>query len=236
MRIQLFNDDDDAGRNQSDGNGTNGENGDTHGGELHGSDDGDDSRSDEDDAGDQDGKDDDGEETDDDSYDEDSDGWEYDEEEDDEESEEEDDELDPSSGSEDDIDDEPLMKHAREGYASDSFCLFRHEYEKSRAIHLDVLDERRLEFKYKATKSGQLHQPHSHRVHTKALEGIIDCCCNHFAVTGMLCSHALAVMDCLHIEEIPDRYLPKWRLKSWNQSSMEEQFSRKGTQLGPSSR
>lgn len=141
-----------------------------------------------------------------------------------------------TSGSDEDMDDDPLLSHAREVYASDSFSLFQHKYEKSRTLSPDVTSEEKgLVFKYKVGKTGHHHdQSHSHKVTAYAIDGIVDCCCNRFAVTGILCSHALVVLQCLRIEKIPDCYLLKWRMKSRDQSSIEEHSFRKRRQSCPS--
>ncbi|CAI9097586.1 OLC1v1034052C1 [Oldenlandia corymbosa var. corymbosa] len=233
---------DDAGRNHPDANG---ENGGTFGGEWHDTDGGDDNGTHEDGASDQDGEDDDesyeddtsdedgeednGENDGDDSYGEDED---YDDKEVDEESEDDDEENGTVSDAEDEMDDDPLLSHAREVFAPDSFSWFSHEYEKSRPIYPEAYGETGLEFKYTIEKMG-CYQNHSHKVHSEPFYGVVTCCCNHFAVTGMLCSHALVVLECFHIKQIPDKYIPKWRLKSWHQSSTEEQFSKR-RQLRPS--
>ncbi|KAL6535238.1 hypothetical protein OROMI_026612 [Orobanche minor] len=219
--------DDDSGQAQQYG-GANGENGDTSGGEWHNSDDnGDDYESDEQyDASDQEGNDDHGRgEEDDDDYDENGDEEDVDEKFTDE------DEDDATSGS-DTTGEDPLLSHAMEVYNPDSFYLFKHEYEKSRVLSLDVTDESGLDFKYKVKKM-EFHG-HSCKVTASFIDGIVECCCNHFAVTGMLCSHALAVLNCLHIEKIPDRYLLKWRMKNTNPGLMEMTSFRGRRQIHPS--
>ncbi|KAL6571447.1 hypothetical protein OROHE_003090 [Orobanche hederae] len=139
--------------------------------------------------------------------------------------------TDATSGS-DTTGEDPLLSHAMEVYNPDSFYLFKHEYEKSRVLSLDVTDESGLDFKYKVKKMES--HGHSCKVTASFIDGIVECCCNHFAVTGMLCSHALAVLNCLHIEKIPDRYLLKWRMKNTNPGLMEMTSFRGRRQIHPS--
>lgn len=144
---------------------------------------------------------------------------------------------DNASSSEDDMDDEPLLIHAQQFYASDSFYIFEHEYKKSRALSLDVTREdgstKGLAFSYKVQRMGHFNS-HEHKVTASAIDGIVNCCCNYFAITGILCSHALAVLQCLQIEKIPDCYLLKWRMKSRNDSSMDHLFFQKRRKSRPS--
>ncbi|KAL3532178.1 hypothetical protein ACH5RR_005699 [Cinchona calisaya] len=120
------------------------------------------------------------------------------------------------------MDDEPLLSYAQEFYALDSFSIFKHEYKKSRPLSLNVTCEDHssggLLFKYEVERSGHFCS-HSYKVTALAICGdnvIVNCCCNYFANTGILCSHALQVLQCLRLEKIPDCYLLKWRMKSWN--------------------
>ncbi|CAK9152964.1 unnamed protein product [Ilex paraguariensis] len=144
-----------------------------------------------------------------------------DDEEDGEEHEEEDDEKeqsvaassDDTTDSEEDMDDHlySLLRHAREVYSPNNFHMFEHEHKKSRTLGVDVVwedsDARGLIFEYKLEKFG--HHFRHHTVTALPCDGIINCSCNYFEISGILCSHSQTVLRCLRIEKIPEHYLPK---------------------------
>ncbi|KAG5538828.1 hypothetical protein RHGRI_019397 [Rhododendron griersonianum] len=110
--------------------------------------------------------------------------------------------------------DAPLLRHTRDIYTSNVFSVFHEEYKKSellcvRFIH-ETFSDMGLHFVCEVRKP---RHSRSHRVHAEANRGTVYCSCNGFGNTGILCCHALAVLDCLFIERIPPRYILKEFMK-----------------------
>ncbi|KAG9148248.1 hypothetical protein Leryth_012208 [Lithospermum erythrorhizon] len=108
-------------------------------------------------------------------------------------------------------DDEPLLNHARQVYSEKSFCIFKHEYKKSLALSVDDTRDNDDVFEYEV-KLGHFNT--HRRVLAFFYEQVVTCSCNYFSVTGILCCHALYILQCMRIDQIPEHYLLKWRMKS----------------------
>ncbi|XP_058225043.1 uncharacterized protein LOC131334166 [Rhododendron vialii] len=104
--------------------------------------------------------------------------------------------------------DAPLLRFTRDIYTSNVFSMFREEYKKSEHLFVmfihQTFDDMGLCFVCEVRKP---RHSRSHIVLAEANKGLVKCSCKGFENTGILCCHALAVLDCLFIERVPPRYL-----------------------------
>lgn len=62
------------------------------------------------------------------------------------------------------------------------------------------------------------------KVYAETNDGTVNCSCRKFEHSGILCSHALAVLDCLCIVRIPPKYIVPKFLKDANISGTHEKI------------
>lgn len=105
-----------------------------------------------------------------------------------------------------------LLKHARDVYTPIIFELFQQEYENC----LNVIVKQHIEsvsiFEYKVSIYGQLRE---YTVTYNLSEDSVVCKCMKFQFVGILCSHALKVLDYRNIKVVPPRYI----LKRWTKDA-----------------
>ncbi|XP_074349720.1 uncharacterized protein LOC141689343 [Apium graveolens] len=104
----------------------------------------------------------------------------------------------------------PRLKNAKDVYTSEvTFLLFEHERKKTRTLDIDVkrdmnLSDRGLEITYEVRRSWQFERCYT--VTALPMDGIVECSCKYFELSGVLCSHLQVALKCLRIDKIPDCY------------------------------
>ncbi|KAL6994418.1 hypothetical protein U1Q18_052567 [Sarracenia purpurea var. burkii] len=105
-----------------------------------------------------------------------------------------------------------LLKHARDVYTPKIFQLFQQEYENCLNVIVNQRTKSRSLFEYKVSVYGQVRE---HTVVFNSTEDSIVCNCMMFQSVGILCSHALKVLDYRNIKVVPTRYI----LKRWTRDA-----------------
>ncbi|KAA8548181.1 hypothetical protein F0562_004558 [Nyssa sinensis] len=105
-----------------------------------------------------------------------------------------------------------LLKHARDVYTPKIFELFQQEYETCLNVVVNQCTESGSLFEYKVCIYGQLQE---YTVIFNSSEDSAICNCMKFQFTGVLCSHALKVLDYRNIKVIPNQYI----LKRWTKDA-----------------
>lgn len=105
-----------------------------------------------------------------------------------------------------------LLKHARGVYAPKIFELFQQEYETSLNIVVNQCTENGSLFKYKVSIYGQLRE---YAVTYNLFDETVICSCMKYEFMGVLCSHALKVLDYRNIKVLPSHYI----LKRWTRNA-----------------
>ncbi|KAI9176998.1 hypothetical protein LWI28_009712 [Acer negundo] len=105
-----------------------------------------------------------------------------------------------------------LLKHVRDVYTPKIFELFQQEYETCLNIVVNQCTENGSLFEYKVSIYGQ-HQVFI--VTYNSLDETVACNCMKFEFMGVLCSHALKVLDYRNIKVLPSHYI----LKRWTRDA-----------------
>lgn len=118
----------------------------------------------------------------------------------------------------------PLLRHARDVYLPNIYPMFREEHRKSEYLDVytknDTYDVRRgLVFDFEVLEPGY-HK--WYKVHAEPDDGSVYCSCKRFEKKGILCRHALSVMDRLFIEKVPAKYILGKFMKNQGVSMAEE--------------
>ncbi|KAI4348248.1 hypothetical protein L6164_008994 [Bauhinia variegata] len=105
-----------------------------------------------------------------------------------------------------------LLKHARDPYTPKIFELFQQEYET--CLNLVVKDSREIGslYEYKVSLYEQVRE---YRVTFDPSDETVTCSCMKFEYMGVLCSHALKVLDYRNVRILPARYI----LKRWTKDA-----------------
>ncbi|XP_057950573.1 protein FAR1-RELATED SEQUENCE 5-like isoform X3 [Malania oleifera] len=101
-----------------------------------------------------------------------------------------------------------LLKHASDFYTPKAFEVFQKEYERCLNVVVNKCNENSLSFEYKANKFGKSREQ---VVIFNSSDNTVSCNCMKFESVGVLCSHALKVLDHRNIKVIPSQYI----LKRW---------------------
>ena len=105
-----------------------------------------------------------------------------------------------------------MLRHAAKLYTPEIFKMFQDEYVKIvdctiyKASKSDSITEYRVKYRNK---------PQEHLVKYEASTMTIQCSCMKFSFLGILCSHALKVLDKKNVKRIPAHYV----LKRWTQDA-----------------
>ncbi|XP_028122240.1 protein FAR1-RELATED SEQUENCE 5-like isoform X1 [Camellia sinensis] len=110
-----------------------------------------------------------------------------------------------------------LLKHASDLYTPKAFEVFQREYEKCLNIVVNLFSENGSLFEYKANTYGQ---PREYTVTFNSSDGTVTCGCMKFEYVGILCCHALKVLDHRNIKVVPTCYI----LKRWTRDARVESF------------
>ncbi|KAG4128633.1 hypothetical protein ERO13_D09G032200v2 [Gossypium hirsutum] len=105
-----------------------------------------------------------------------------------------------------------LLKHARDAYTPRIFELFQQEYETCLNIVVNQCIENGSLLEYKVSIYGQ---PREYTVSYNLSNNTVCCSCMKFEFIGMLCSHALKVLDYSNIRLLPSQYI----LKRWTREA-----------------
>ncbi|XP_062105553.1 protein FAR1-RELATED SEQUENCE 5-like [Humulus lupulus] len=105
-----------------------------------------------------------------------------------------------------------FLKHARDFYTPPVFELFQHEYETCLNIIVNQCTHSGALFQYKVSLYGQQRE---YTVTFNSADETIACNCMKFEFVGVLCSHALKVLDYRNIKLLPTKYL----LKRWTKDA-----------------
>ncbi|XP_059641387.1 protein FAR1-RELATED SEQUENCE 7-like [Cornus florida] len=105
-----------------------------------------------------------------------------------------------------------LLKQARNIYTPKNFELFQQEYENSLNAVVNQCTDRGSLFEYKVSIYGQQRE---YVVIFNSSEDSVVCNCKKFQFIGVLCSHALKVLDYRNIKVIPTQYI----LKRWTKDA-----------------
>ncbi|XP_022739363.1 protein FAR1-RELATED SEQUENCE 7-like isoform X2 [Durio zibethinus] len=105
-----------------------------------------------------------------------------------------------------------LLKHARDAYTPRIFELFQQEYETCLNIVVNQCVESEKLFEYKVSIYGQ---PREYSVSYNLSDNTVFCSCKKFEFMGVLCSHALKVLDYRNIRLLPSHYI----LKRWTRDA-----------------
>ncbi|KDP46354.1 hypothetical protein JCGZ_10194 [Jatropha curcas] len=105
-----------------------------------------------------------------------------------------------------------LLKQARDIYTPKIFELFQQEYETSLNILINHWTESGSMFEYKASIYGQEQE---YTVGFNSSKEMVACNCMKFEFMGVLCSHALKVLDFRNIKLLPSQYI----LKRWTRDA-----------------
>ncbi|CAL1403116.1 unnamed protein product [Linum trigynum] len=99
-----------------------------------------------------------------------------------------------------------MLRHASEVYTPKFFKLFEEEYMKVWDCTIDKISktEGRVEYKVKYDGRGA-----GHRVWFESSSQAVECSCMKFEFVGILCAHALKVIDKKNIKHIPQQYISK---------------------------
>ncbi|KAI8527747.1 hypothetical protein RHMOL_Rhmol12G0098600 [Rhododendron molle] len=107
----------------------------------------------------------------------------------------------------------PMLTQAGEVYTSKVFEKFQTEYEVYQAAYIeDRINEGLPTSEYTVAILGQ---PKTYKVLGNRSEQTVSCSCCKFEAVGILCSHALKVLDVMDIKLIPERYI----LKRWTRDA-----------------
>ncbi|XP_016501813.2 protein FAR1-RELATED SEQUENCE 5-like [Nicotiana tabacum] len=102
----------------------------------------------------------------------------------------------------------PILFHVREVYTPNIFSKFQDEYMKSLIIIVNGCEENNFPIIYKVSKYGHTRE---HIVKVTEADHI-SCTCMKFESMGILCCHAIRILDVIRgVDKIPDEYI----LKRW---------------------
>ena len=105
-----------------------------------------------------------------------------------------------------------MLKQARDIYTPKIFELFQLEYETCLNIVVNQCTESESLFEYKVSIYGQ---PREYTVTFNSTDETVACNCMKFEFMGVLCSHALKVLDYRNIKLLPTKYI----LKRWTKDA-----------------
>ncbi|PIN07024.1 hypothetical protein CDL12_20417 [Handroanthus impetiginosus] len=105
-----------------------------------------------------------------------------------------------------------LLKQAREVYTPIIFKMFHQEYEDCLNIVINQCIDTASLVEYKVSTYGQVRQ---YTVLYSSEDDSVTCSCMKFQSVGILCSHAVKVLDYRNIKIVPSQYI----LKRWTREA-----------------
>ncbi|XP_057473394.1 protein FAR1-RELATED SEQUENCE 5-like isoform X2 [Actinidia eriantha] len=118
-----------------------------------------------------------------------------------------------------------LLKHASDLYTPKAFEVFQREYEKCLNVVVNLCSGNGSSFEYKANTFGK---PSEYTVTYNSADDTVTCSCMKFEYVGVLCCHALKVLDHRNIKVLPACYILKRWTRDARVESLRESF---GTSL-----
>ncbi|XP_062227480.1 protein FAR1-RELATED SEQUENCE 5-like [Phragmites australis] len=109
----------------------------------------------------------------------------------------------------------PMLLQASKLYTPVIFEAFQGEYERSMAACTKALDGNNEYLVAIASLEGDLTFEEEYKVIGDPLEQTVVCSCRQFNRIGILCAHALKVLDLINIKSLPTQYI----LKRWTREA-----------------
>ena len=109
----------------------------------------------------------------------------------------------------------PMLIQAAHIYTPKLFLKFQEQYEEFQGAFVKERVERNATHEYIVSIYGK---PKDHRVIWNPFEKIVSCSCRKFERIGILCSHALKILDVMDIKVLPEKYI----LKRWTKDAKNE--------------
>ncbi|CAN1131790.1 Protein FAR1-RELATED SEQUENCE 5 [Linum perenne] len=103
-----------------------------------------------------------------------------------------------------------MLRDAPMIYTPQVFQMFQEEYIKALDCSIDKTNKTADHTEYKVKYSSKVTE---HRVRFESSLQIVECSCMKFAFVGILCAHALKVLDKKNIKKIPEQYVSKRWIK-----------------------
>lgn len=100
----------------------------------------------------------------------------------------------------------PLLKHAGHLYTPSAFDLFQNEFDWSSAAYIVSHNEIDQMTKYLVAIFDKVGE---YEVIGNMEDKTISCSCGMFETMGLLCCHALKVLNVWDVKQIPDQYISK---------------------------
>ncbi|KAM5576773.1 protein FAR1-RELATED SEQUENCE 5-like [Rosa sericea] len=105
-----------------------------------------------------------------------------------------------------------MLQHAEEVYTPEAFRLFQQQYTSIGDYVADKVSKSEMKYEYKVSYRGVARE---HLVKFDASEQTITCSCMKFNFVGILCRHALKVLDRKNVRRIP----PTCILNRWSKEA-----------------
>jgi zinc finger SWIM domain-containing protein 3 len=109
----------------------------------------------------------------------------------------------------------PMLVEAAKIYTSRPFLKFQKQYEKFQGAYIKEHVERNSSHEYIVSF---YDKPQDRRVIWNSLENDVSCSCRKFERCGILCGHALKILDVMNIKVLPEKYI----LKRWTKNARNE--------------
>ncbi|XP_009801826.2 protein FAR1-RELATED SEQUENCE 5-like [Nicotiana sylvestris] len=122
----------------------------------------------------------------------------------------------------------PLLVHAREVYTPTIFDMFQNEWERSLLVYIKSSSDEGELCTYNVSTHGSVKE---HVVTVKRTLTEVSCSCKLFEFMGILCRHALKILDILNVKDmIPEHYiLKRWTKDATNLNKMDVSLIAKET-------
>ncbi|KAL6293996.1 hypothetical protein ACE6H2_002138 [Prunus campanulata] len=102
-----------------------------------------------------------------------------------------------------------MLRHGVEVYTPDVFKLFQEEYKRILDYNIYKVGKSEMTTEYKVSYIGKSQE---HLVKFEASTEKVNCSCLKFMFVGILCAHAMKVLDKKNVKRIPSQYiLNRWR-------------------------
>ncbi|CAI0443964.1 unnamed protein product [Linum tenue] len=111
-----------------------------------------------------------------------------------------------------------VLRQASEIYTPKVFLMFQEEYLKVWDCTIDKTSKTEVQVVYKVRYAGRGTE---HQVRFELSSQVVECSCRKFDFVGILCAHALKVLDKKNIKHIPKQYI----LKRWTKDAKDGQIS-----------
>jgi zinc finger SWIM domain-containing protein 3 len=109
----------------------------------------------------------------------------------------------------------PMLVQAAKIYTSQPFLKFQKQYEEFQGAYVKERIERNSSHEYIVSF---YDKPQDRRVIWNSLEHSVSCSCRKFERCGILCGHALKILDVMNIKVLPKKYI----LKRWTKDARNE--------------